>query len=89
MSYINKELSEGSKVKSQSVFNLRTEEASAKQYFQFYGYLSQQQNMMQVKAYPSIMTSSYISPASQDYVRTSTYQTAILQNLADFKDKVH
>ena len=30
------------------MFSLRTEEASAKQYFQFYGYLSQQQNMMQV-----------------------------------------
>lgn len=40
------------------------------QYFQFYGYLSQQQNMM------------------QDYIRTSTYQRAILGNLSDFKDKV-
>jgi histone-arginine methyltransferase CARM1 len=37
---------------------------------QFYGYLSQQQNMM------------------QDYVRTGTYQRAILQNHVDFKDKV-
>lgn len=37
---------------------------------QFYGYLSQQQNMM------------------QDYVRTGTYQRAILQNHMDFKDKV-
>lgn len=37
---------------------------------QFYGYLSQQQNMM------------------QDYVRTGTYQRAILQNHTDFKDKV-
>lgn len=37
---------------------------------QFYGYLSQQQNMM------------------QDYVRTGTYQRAILQNHGDFKDKV-
>ncbi|XP_031418059.1 histone-arginine methyltransferase CARM1-like isoform X2 [Clupea harengus] len=53
-----------------SVFNQRTEEASAVQYFQFYGYLSQQQNMM------------------QDYVRTGTYQRAILQNHVDFKDKV-
>lgn len=33
----------------QSVFNLRTDDSSAKQYFQFYGYLSQQQNMLQVK----------------------------------------
>lgn len=53
-----------------SVFNDRTEESSAAQYFQFYGYLSQQQNMM------------------QDYIRTSTYQRAILGNLSDFRDKV-
>ena len=53
-----------------SVFRDRTEEASAAQYFQFYGYLSQQQNMM------------------QDFVRTSTYQKAILSNLTDFRDKV-
>ncbi|XP_074666794.1 histone-arginine methyltransferase CARM1 isoform X2 [Strix aluco] len=53
-----------------SVFSERTEESSAVQYFQFYGYLSQQQNMM------------------QDYVRTGTYQRAILQNHSDFKDKV-
>lgn len=39
-------------------------------YLQFYGYLSQQQNMM------------------QDYIRTSTYQRAILANLIDFHDKV-
>jgi hypothetical protein len=37
------------KLSRQSVFSLRTEEGSAKQYFQFYGFLSQQQNMMQVK----------------------------------------
>lgn len=30
-----------------SVFLMRTEDSSANQYFQFYGYLSQQQNMMQ------------------------------------------
>lgn len=30
-----------------SIFNQRTDAASASQYFQFYGYLSQQQNMMQ------------------------------------------
>ncbi|XP_062891998.1 histone-arginine methyltransferase CARM1 isoform X2 [Mobula hypostoma] len=53
-----------------SVFSDRTEESSAVQYFQFYGYLSQQQNMM------------------QDYIRTGTYQRAILQNHVDFKDKV-
>ncbi|XP_075879820.1 histone-arginine methyltransferase CARM1 [Nelusetta ayraudi] len=53
-----------------SAFSDRTEESSAVQYFQFYGYLSQQQNMM------------------QDYVRTGTYQRAILQNHTDFKDKV-
>uniref|UniRef100_A0A2C9L7J3 type I protein arginine methyltransferase n=1 Tax=Biomphalaria glabrata TaxID=6526 RepID=A0A2C9L7J3_BIOGL len=53
-----------------SVFTERTEEASAVQYFQFYGYLSQQQNMM------------------QDYIRTSTYQRAMLANLTDFHDKM-
>lgn len=37
---------------------------------QFYGYMSQQQNMM------------------QDYIRTSTYQRAMLDNAADFHDKV-
>ncbi|XP_063703470.1 histone-arginine methyltransferase CARMER-like isoform X2 [Culicoides brevitarsis] len=39
----------------QSVFSQRTEESSASQYFQFYGYLSQQQNMMQ----DFIRTSTY------------------------------
>ncbi len=53
-----------------SVFKKRTEDSSAMQYFQFYGYLSQQQNMM------------------QDFVRTSTYQKAIMSNIADFQDKV-
>ncbi|XP_076353690.1 histone-arginine methyltransferase CARMER-like isoform X2 [Tachypleus tridentatus] len=53
-----------------SAFSQRTDDASAVQYFQFYGYLSQQQNMM------------------QDYIRTSTYQRAILSNVEDFKDKV-
>ncbi|XP_063962958.1 histone-arginine methyltransferase CARM1-like isoform X2 [Lytechinus pictus] len=53
-----------------SLFSQRTDEASAVQYFQFYGYLSQQQNMM------------------QDYIRTSTYQKAMLTNHEDFKDKV-
>ncbi|XP_065165183.1 histone-arginine methyltransferase CARMER [Atheta coriaria] len=56
--------------KNTSVFSIRTEDSSAMQYFQFYGYLSQQQNML------------------QDFVRTSTYQRAILCNLADFKDKI-
>lgn len=37
---------------------------------QFYGYLSQQQNML------------------QDYIRTSTYQRAVLSNSIDFKDKI-
>ncbi|XP_052246669.1 histone-arginine methyltransferase CARMER-like isoform X2 [Dreissena polymorpha] len=61
-----KELQEG----LSSVFTERTDEASAVQYFQFYGYLSQQQNMM------------------QDYIRTSTYQRAMLSNVNDFLDKV-
>lgn len=55
--------------RSLSVFSKRTEEASANQYFQFYGYLSQQQNML------------------QDFVRTSTYQKAIHNNLPDFQVK--
>lgn len=53
-----------------SVFSVRTEDSSALQYFQFYGYLSQQQNML------------------QDFVRTYTYQRAILSNLNDFKVKL-
>ncbi|XP_077099396.1 histone-arginine methyltransferase CARM1 isoform X2 [Siphateles boraxobius] len=53
-----------------SVFQQRTDESSALQYFQFYGCLSQQQNML------------------QDYLRTATYQKAILLNDVDFKDKV-
>ncbi|XP_052775248.1 histone-arginine methyltransferase CARMER-like isoform X2 [Mya arenaria] len=61
-----KELQEG----LSSIFTERTDEASAVQYFQFYGYLSQQQNMM------------------QDYIRTSTYQRAMLSNVNDFLDKV-
>ncbi|KAL3869119.1 hypothetical protein ACJMK2_041841 [Sinanodonta woodiana] len=61
-----KELQKGLK----SVFSERTEDSSAVQYFQFYGYLSQQQNMM------------------QDYIRTSTYQRAMLSNVSDFQDKV-
>jgi len=53
-----------------SVFAQRTDDASASSYFQFYGFLAQQQNMM------------------QDYIRTSTYQKAIISNTTDFKDKV-
>lgn len=56
--------------KSASVFSVRTDDSSAMQYFQFYGYLSQQQNML------------------QDFVRTHTYQRAILGNIDDFRDKV-
>lgn len=53
-----------------SVFTDRTDDSSASQYFQFYGYLSQQQNML------------------QDFIRTSTYQKAIIGNYQDFQDKV-
>ncbi|XP_064089224.1 histone-arginine methyltransferase CARMER-like [Macrobrachium nipponense] len=56
--------------KEASVFSERTDDASAVQYFQFYSYLSQQQNMM------------------QDYIRTGTYQRAILSNMSDFRDKI-
>lgn len=55
---------------TQSQFHKRTDDASAQQYFQFYAFLSQQQNMM------------------QDFVRTGTYQQAMLQNAETFKDKV-
>jgi len=55
---------------SRCLFDVRTEVSSSEQYFQFYGYLSQQQNMM------------------QDYIRTGTYQRAMLQNFVDFRDKV-
>ncbi|XP_063770028.1 histone-arginine methyltransferase CARM1-like isoform X1 [Pseudophryne corroboree] len=47
-----------------------TKEPSELQYTQFYGCLSQQQNML------------------QDYIRTTTYHRAILQNHIDFNDKV-
>lgn len=57
-------------LKFKSKFSTRTEESSATQYFQFYGYLSQQQNML------------------QDYIRTSTYEKAVLANPKDFQDKV-
>lgn len=57
-------------MKFKSKFSTRTEESSATQYFQFYGYLSQQQNML------------------QDYIRTSTYEKAVLANTKDFQDKV-
>lgn len=50
-----------------SVFSVRTDDSSATQYFQFYGYLSQQQNML------------------QDFVRTYSYQRAIVNNPNDFK----
>lgn len=53
-----------------SIFSDRTEDSSAAQYFQFYGYLSQQQNML------------------QDYIRTTTFQRAILDNHADFQGKI-
>ncbi|CAH8598635.1 unnamed protein product [Schistosoma turkestanicum] len=54
-----------------SIFDRRTDSWSAVQYFQFYSYISQQQNMM------------------QDYIRTSTYQRAILANASvDFRGKV-
>ncbi|KPP68813.1 protein arginine methyltransferase-like, partial [Scleropages formosus] len=56
--------------KEQSAFDQRTDVSSARQYFQFYGCLSQQQNML------------------QDYLRTATYQKAILLNEVDFRDKV-
>lgn len=66
----NKAISKDKKDNSINQFDNRTEKWSATQYFQFYSYLSQQQNMM------------------QDYVRTATYQRAVLSNCIDFRNKV-
>lgn len=46
-----------------SVFLMRTEDSSANQYFQFYGYLSQQQNMMQ----DFVRTSTYQKAIHSNY----------------------
>lgn len=54
------------KLYKNSTFNQRTDSASASQYFQFYGYLSQQQNMMQ----DYVRTSTYqkaIHANSEDF----------------------
>ena len=51
LEHFHSHVSGGEKVSKQSVFTLRTEEASSKQYFQVYGGLSQQQNMLQVHMY--------------------------------------
>ncbi|XP_006003607.1 histone-arginine methyltransferase CARM1 isoform X2 [Latimeria chalumnae] len=50
--------------KEHSVFNQRTEDASATQYFQFYGCLSQQQNMMQ----DFVRTATYHRAILQNHV---------------------
>ncbi|XP_064295614.1 histone-arginine methyltransferase CARM1 [Phalacrocorax carbo] len=47
-----------------SVFSERTDETSAAQYFQFYGYLSQQQNMMQ----DFVRTATYHRAILQNYI---------------------
>ncbi|XP_020897476.1 histone-arginine methyltransferase CARMER [Exaiptasia diaphana] len=52
------------KLQNKSLFCERTEEASATQYFQFYGYLSQQQNMMQ----DYTRTSTYQKAMLQNHV---------------------
>ncbi|KAM6363866.1 histone-arginine methyltransferase CARM1-like isoform 3-T3 [Pluvialis apricaria] len=50
--------------KDNSVFSQRTDEASAAQYFQFYGCLSQQQNMMQ----DFVRTATYHRAILQNYI---------------------
>ncbi|KAK2512221.1 hypothetical protein Q9233_016493, partial [Columba guinea] len=50
--------------KKYSVFSQRTEEASAAQYFQFYGCLSQQQNMMQ----DFVRTATYYRAIIQNHI---------------------
>ncbi|XP_069632170.1 histone-arginine methyltransferase CARM1 isoform X3 [Haliaeetus albicilla] len=52
-----------SQKKENSVFSKRTDEASAAQYFQFYGCLSQQQNMMQ----DFVRTATYHRAIVQNY----------------------
>ncbi|KAL7669082.1 hypothetical protein ACOME3_009751 [Neoechinorhynchus agilis] len=51
------------KESTKSLFNSRTDDSSASQYFQFYGYLSQQQNMMQ----DYIRTSTYQRAIHENY----------------------
>ncbi|KAM5261508.1 histone-arginine methyltransferase CARM1-like [Hipposideros larvatus] len=65
-----------SKKKEYSVFSQRTEEASAAQYFQFYGCISQQQNMMQ----DFVRTATYHRAILQNHVdfRDKPLATTIL-----------
>ncbi|KAL5487332.1 hypothetical protein EMCRGX_G019921 [Ephydatia muelleri] len=70
ITFLQARLAPATQRKKQSMFTLRTDDACAVQYFQFYGFLSQQQNML------------------QDYIRTATYQNAMIQNQMDFQDKV-
>ena len=74
------------KLSRQSVFSLRTEEGSAKQYFQFYGFLSQQQNMMQVRCEVLLLYSFYVYVAGTRVslisgVRDSTPDTHLTECL--------
>ena len=50
--------------KKENAFDKRTTDSSAQQYFQFYGYLSQQQNMLQ----DHVRTTTYQSAFFQNYV---------------------
>ncbi len=44
--------------------------------------------MLSLKKYVFYNLCALPSPWLQDYIRTSTYQSAMLQNGVDFKDKV-
>eukprot|EP00731_Ephydatia_muelleri_P018048 Em0011g88a len=48
ITFLQARLAPATQRKKQSMFTLRTDDACAVQYFQFYGFLSQQQNMLQV-----------------------------------------
>lgn len=48
IAFLQARLAPATQKKKQSMFSLRTDDACAAQYFQFYGFLSQQQNMLQV-----------------------------------------
>ncbi|XP_071658312.1 histone-arginine methyltransferase CARM1-like isoform X5 [Patagioenas fasciata] len=65
--------------KKYSVFSQRTEEASAAQYFQFYGCLSQQQNMMQ----DFVRTATYYRAIIQNHIDFADKLLVRSNNLSD------
>ncbi|KAM6036848.1 histone-arginine methyltransferase CARM1-like isoform 3-T3 [Theristicus caerulescens] len=68
-----------SQKKENSVFSQRTDEASAAQYFQFYGCLSQQQNMMQ----DFVRTATYHRAILQNHIDFTDKLLVRSSNLSD------